>query len=177
MKKYGVIIGLCLTFCSALQANEFKKGPLIKAYGQHAQVEHTLGVNKNTKLNVAFDVSEQGKHDKENRHFNSLARFLNMHVANGVLAENIELALVVHGKAGFDLLNNASYQAAHQVNNPNHELISLLMKNNVKIYLCGQSASYLNIEGQQLQKGVQMALSAMTAHALLQNDGYTINPF
>jgi len=33
-----------------------------------------------------------------------------MHVANGMSAKNIHLALVVNGKAGFDLLKGPLYQ-------------------------------------------------------------------
>ncbi|VVS99449.1 hypothetical protein ERY430_40383 [Erythrobacter sp. EC-HK427] len=33
------------------------------------------------------------------------------------------------------------------------------------------------VEHDDLIEGVEMALSAMTAHALLQQQGYTINPF
>jgi len=158
-------------------AAEFKAGPLIQKYGKHAAVKQDLVLNTDSKLKVVFDVSTQSETTKVNRSFNSLARFLNMHVANGFTADNIELALVVHGKAGFDLLNNKAYQAKYAADNPNHELLGLLIKYNVKVYLCGQSAAYFNIENKALQSGVNMALSAMTAHAVLQQQGYTLNPF
>tara|TARA_Y100000588_G_scaffold170524_1_gene184375 strand:+ start:507 stop:614 length:108 start_codon:yes stop_codon:yes gene_type:complete len=35
----------------------------------------------------------------------------------------------------------------------------------------------MKVKQQQLIPGVQMALSAMTAHAQLQQQGYTLNPF
>jgi intracellular sulfur oxidation DsrE/DsrF family protein len=48
----------------------------------------------------------------------------------------------------------------------------------VRIILCGQSAAGLGLdETADLLPGVEVALSAMTAHALLQQDGYTVNPF
>lgn len=47
----------------------------------------------------------------------------------------------------------------------------------MRVILCGQSAAASGIERVDLLPGVEMALSAMTAHALLQQDGYTLNPF
>ena len=52
-----------------------------------------------------------------------------------------------------------------------------LMNNNVRVILCGQTAAAYEIDIKQLVEGVEIELSAMTAHALLQQDGFTINPF
>ncbi|HBH44411.1 MAG TPA: hypothetical protein DDY28_08390, partial [Hyphomonas atlantica] len=43
--------------------------------------------------------------------------------------------------------------------------------------LCGQTAAYRDVTKADLLPGVEMSLSAMTAHAQLQQDGYTLNPF
>jgi len=56
-------------------------------------------------------------------------------------------------------------------------LIKALTGKGVRIIVCGQSATYYDIENEDLLPNVEMALSAMTAHALLQQDGYTLNPF
>jgi intracellular sulfur oxidation DsrE/DsrF family protein len=158
-------------------ADKFTAGPVIKNYGKHAYVQQDLAFNKSAKFKVAFDISEQGKAGAINRKIETLARFINMHVANGIAAENIELALVVHGKAGFDLIKEKLYQEKFQQNNVNAELLTQLMKNRVEVYLCGQSAAYYDISNEMLQPGIKMALSAMTAHAVLQSEGYSLNPF
>ncbi len=155
----------------------FTKGPLIKEYGANVSIQQTYPVSATQKFKVAFDVADEGKKQSTNRGFASLARFLNMHVRAGVLAENIELALVVHGSAGNDILNNKAYQAKFEADNPNLELIKILQKHNVKVFMCGQSAAYYGIKNEMLADGVSMSLSAMTAHALLQQEGYTLNPF
>jgi intracellular sulfur oxidation DsrE/DsrF family protein len=100
-----------------------------------------------------------------------------MHVANGVPAKNIHLAIVVHGGASNEMLNNKAYLAKYGKENPNVELISTLLKNNVQIIECGQSAAYHQIANQDMIEGVDMALSAMTAHAILAAQGYSQNPF
>lgn len=162
---------------SSAFAADFEKGPLISGFGPHASVPHGLNLNKNHHFNVAYDVAEQAEVGKVNRKFESLARFLNMHVANGVPAENIQLALVVHGKAVWDLTNAATYQDKFGSANTNQALIAELVKNGVHIAVCGQSAAYYQVTPNMLEKGVKMSLSAMTEHALLQQKGFTVNPF
>jgi intracellular sulfur oxidation DsrE/DsrF family protein len=169
---------LLVIFCGSAGAVEtFSDGPLITGYGKHARVEHSQKFNADTRLKVAFDVGSRTADNQVNRKFDSLARFLNMHVANGIPAENIELALVVHGKAGLDLLNDSTYQKMAKINNPNQQLLSKLMEHNVRIFICGQSAKYMEIAKSDLIEGVQMSLSAMTTHAFLQKEGYHLNPF
>lgn len=169
---------LCLVMTTQLTAeNTFMSGPLIQNYGAHAPVEQDMPLDPTTTFKIAFDVGQQNADGGVNRSFDSLARFLNMHVANGVKPKNIKLALVIHGKAAFDTLNKAGFESRFLKANPNQALLSELMKNNVDIYVCGQTAGFLSIKRDELQKGITMSLSAMTAHALLQKEGYTLNPF
>ena len=46
----------------------------------------------------------------------------------------------------------------------------------MRIIICGQSAAAYGVKKSDFHTGVELALSAMTAHALLQQDGYTV-PF
>jgi intracellular sulfur oxidation DsrE/DsrF family protein len=158
------------------QISAFKTGPLIEGFGKNAEVK-TYTVSKDAKFKVAFDVAGGAEAGDINRKFDSLARFLNMHVAAGVNKDNIELALVVHGKAVFDLMNNENYQKRNSLDNPNAPLLQALMNNKVRVIVCGQSAAAYGVDISQLVKGSEVELSAMTAHALLQQAGYTVNPF
>lgn len=158
------------------QMSAFNDGPVIKGFGKTAPVpSHT--VSENDVFKVAFDVASAANTGEVNRKFDSLARFINMHVAAGVKKENLQLALVVHGKAPFDLLNNTAYQKKFETTNANVPLLNALLQNNVRVILCGQSAAAHEIDSSELVEGVEVQLSAMTAHALLQQDGYTVNPF
>ena len=104
--------------------------------------------------------------------------FINMHAAAGVPVENIKLALVVHGGASNDLMTDEAYGAKFDgAKSGNRALLRALMDKGVPVILCGQSAAYHKINQEDLLPGVEMVLSAMTAHALLQQDGYTVNPF
>jgi intracellular sulfur oxidation DsrE/DsrF family protein len=136
-----------------------------------------MKIPENMRFNVAFDVSDTGGSGLFNGKFNSLAGFLNMHVADGIAADNIKLALVIHGKASADLLNEKAFQQMLESSNPNQAILQLLLKHNVQIFICGQSAAFYDFNNADLIDGVQMALSAMTAHAILQpQQGYQLNP-
>jgi intracellular sulfur oxidation DsrE/DsrF family protein len=184
IKRSAVFLIMLSTFnnVALAQMSAFKTGPLIENFGKNAEVK-SHSVSKDAKFKVAFDVAtspatgEGATGGEINRKFDSLARFLNMHVAAGVSKDNIELALVIHGKAVFDLFNNENYQKRHSLDNPNKPLLQALMNNNVRVIVCGQSAAAHGVDISQFIDGVEVELSAMTAHALLQQAGYTVNPF
>ncbi len=147
---------------------DFKKGPLIEGFGPVADVPGA-SVEAGTVFKVAFDVADAADPGEINRRLESASRFLNMHVAAGVPAENIDIAIIVHGPAALDLVRSDT--------NANADLIAALIEVGVTIELCGQTAAYRDIVAEDLLPGVTLSLSAMTSHALLQQDGYTLNPF
>ncbi|MEM1132350.1 MAG: DsrE family protein [Pseudomonadota bacterium] len=156
----------------------FATGPLLKDYGPHAPVEMDTPLPADMELAVTFDVAK-GDAGALNRTLVSAARFINMHAANGVDPENIRAAVVVHGAAVFDMANDAAYARKYpdQKRNPNAELIAALTWQGVDIIICGQSAAGQGLAKSELLPDVTMDLSAMTAHARLQQAGYTLNPF
>lgn len=163
---------------SAHAAEPFSTGPFIKDFGPtFDQVVQTHPLSGEERFKVAFDVAVQGTSESPNRQFVSAARFLNMHVKAGLPAENIQLAIVVHGKASLDLLRDEVYDEKFLVDNPNSALLKALMDKGVQVAICAQSAGFMGISNEDLMPGVEVALSAMTKHALLQQQGYTLNPF
>lgn len=178
MMKFFTLIQLFLLLFTGVVygQNSFQDGPLINGFGKHAPVKLGQQIPQDMVLKVVFDVADSGEGEL-NRRFNSLARFLNMHVANGVSPDKIQLALVVHGKASEEMLDNDEFKQRFDQDNPNIPLLSALIKHKVQIFVCGQSASYYDISNKHLLAGVKMSLSAMTAHAILSGQGYSLNPF
>lgn len=180
MKRLFVLGALMAAGASpiALAGEEaFHAGPLIPAFGEIATVDSNIAIPDDTVMQVSFDVSKQAEEGGLNRHLETAARFLNMHVEAGLAPEDLKLAIVVHGGASKDLLSNDAYKARFDTENANGALMRALMEHGVQIILCGQTAAYYDIGQDDLEPGVQMALSAMTAHAVLQQQGYTLNPF
>jgi intracellular sulfur oxidation DsrE/DsrF family protein len=177
-----LIFGSALPFGTA-NAQEtmrpgFHAGTVIPDFGAIASVDGHAPIPADATFSVAFDVSEPGKPGTINRTIESAARFINMHVEAGVPREAIRIAVVVHGQAAFDLTDAATYGAKHDgATNANLPAITTLLDHDVQFILCGQSAAALGIRREQLAPGVKLALSAMTAHAQLQQQGYTLNPF
>lgn len=155
----------------------FSAGPVFTAFGKVAPVETDVAIPQGMTLRHSFDVAASAK-DGPNRGFDSVARFINMHAASGMPRANVRAALVVHGPAALELTREAFYRERNKgAANPSAALVSALVAGGVDIYLCGQTAASLGISRADLLPGVKMALSAMTAHAMLQQQGYSINPF
>jgi len=169
---------LALAQPATAQMENFKTGPVFEDFGPTAPVQQSDPVAKDTMFNIAFDVSTAADPGKLNRTIESAARFINMQVAAGVPEANIHLAIVVHGGASFDLTRQEFF-AAHKdgKENASAAAIAQLQQHGVEFHLCGQSAAAHGISNADLLPGVKMSLSAMTAHALLQQQGFTLNPF
>lgn len=151
---------------------QFSKGPIIEGYGAAANIADER-LSSATSFKIAYDVAQAAEPGQISRRLETAARFLNMHGAAGVPAENMQLAIVVHGGAHKDLLQTTSEGGE----NPNAGLIAALLAAGVSIEICGQTAAYYGVSQDDLLPGVTLSLSAMTSHALLQQAGYTLNPF
>ncbi|MFT5788977.1 MAG: intracellular sulfur oxidation DsrE/DsrF family protein [Shewanella sp.] len=168
---------LLCSFNLVAGSDAFKPGPVLAEYGKIAKVESGLIIPNDMQMKVVFDMSKAAEPGKVNRSLDTLARFINMHVSEGVPLKNIELMMVVHGGAVADFTDDKFYQTQQPKPNANAELISQLSKLGVRFYICGQSAAYYDISSAQLLPGVDMALSAMTAHAIAAKQGFSLNPF
>lgn len=160
----------------ALGKSDFEYGPVFNSFGKHA---HVQGVSfpENQTFKVAFDVANAAEPGEVNRKFESLARFINMHVANGVKHDNLSLALVVHGSATEEMLKSAHFKQRTGQTNGSETLLNALIAQGVEVIVCGQSAAAHGVEKTALIDGIKMDLSAMTAHARLAQKGYSTNPF
>jgi intracellular sulfur oxidation DsrE/DsrF family protein len=171
------LLAASATLAAAQQAP--KTGPIIESAGAVFAVPSPgFATRPDQDYKVAFEVAvASADPGRLNPSFNSVARYLNMHAQAGVPRERIHAAIVVHGTAGWELLDDAAYRERHGVDNPNAELIRELTAAGVPVVLCGQTAASRGIPTDGLIDGVQVALSAMTAFLVLQEDGYRVNPW
>lgn len=174
---YSALAATLASASAAAQPERFATGPLIEDFGPVAEIETDFEIPADAVLRHSFDFAEPARPGETNRSLESAARFLNMHAAAGIPADNMQLALVVHGGAVRDVTRQAHYETHRGGENANIPLIAALLEQNVRIIVCGQSAAFYGVDNEDLLPGVEMALSAMTAHALLQQDDYTLNPF
>ncbi|WP_271079489.1 DsrE family protein [Aurantiacibacter sp. MUD61] len=161
----------------------FATGPVFEDFGPHVAVEGIPTFPRPTAFRHSFDVARRADEGTRNRGFESAARFVNMHAANGIDPSRIHTAVVVHGSAVLDLLTDEALAARPReegeaaASNGSAVMVRAMLDHGVRFIVCGQSATAQGVTADDLIPGVEMALSAMTAHALLQQQGYTVNPF
>ncbi len=163
---------LLIALPSAAGPDAFVDGPRVPSFGKSAPVT-AEALPAGATFKIAFDVSTPSEGDALSRQLDSPARLLNMLALAGVADENVAVAIVVHGKAAMDLVTDARRGSV----NPNAPLIAELVAAGADIQLCGQTAVHYDIAPEDLLPGVRLSLSAMTSHAQLQHEGYTLNPF
>lgn len=156
-----------------------QNGPVIAPWGGTFDVPAgSFMPPRDADIKVKFDIgSPNDDPTKINMKIDTVARFLNMHARAGLSADHVKAAVIFHTTAAKDALGNAGYKARYGVDNPNLPLIEALAKAGVQIYVCGQSASSRGLKWDEIASPVKVALSAMTAHALLAQQGYSTNPF
>ena len=171
-KRFTILTAAAALFASAASAQDmsaFRTGPIFEEFGAHAPVEGIDTFAPDTEFAIAFDVAGQADAGTRNRGFESAARFINMHASHAVDPANMRIAVAVHGGAVKDLLASED--------NASREMVERMLEEGVRFIVCGQSAAAYGVAKGDLIAGVELALSAMTAHAQLQQAGYTVNPF
>ncbi|MEM7416025.1 MAG: DsrE family protein [Gemmatimonadota bacterium] len=163
---------------SAADAQERRSGPVVHSGGTVFVVDPNFSTPTDQDYKVAFDIAAPAPSpDAVNSSINTVARFLNMHAQAGVPQDRLSGAIVAHGGASFELLNDEAYRARYGVDNPNGDIIRELIASGQPVLLCGQSAASRDVSADDLIPGVEVALSAMTAFLVLQERGYRVNPW
>lgn len=170
---------LSLFAATPLLSAEPIMGPVVPSYGPVLlPPDGSYNLDKAKHYKVSIDIGETAEFPGDlNFKLVSVARFLNMHAQSGVPRENIDFAVVVHGQAVNDLLTNAAHQSRLNIPNPNTGLLNELRSAGVTIYVCSQTVAFRGMEFDDFHPSVTMALSAMTSHVRLQEEGYTLIPF
>lgn len=152
-------------------------GPVFKGFGTHTPVEHNVAIPKGMALRHVYDVTKAAS-GKLNPGFETAARFINSHVANGVSERDVAVAVVVHGPAIVELTKPEVYAARNSGrSNASEAMVKEMLAKGVRFLVCGQAANAMGVKKADLLPGVELSISASSAHAILQAQGYTLNPF
>jgi len=180
MKKYLLASIVFISFLSLkAQSDKPKTGPVIDDYGSSFTIKKAdLTLDKNKEYKVIFDIySDNSKEGKENSLINTVARYLNMHAKQDIKLKNMKVAVILHGSATKNALNDKSYEKKYTSKNPNSELIKALKKADVEIYVCGQSFLFNGFDLDDVSDDIKVSLSALTALVEFQSNGYQIINF
>ena len=179
MRTLWLIAAFVFMTAPGLRAQDAPQaGPIIHSAGAVFAVEPSFPTPDGMDFRLAFEMAAPAAApDQMNVMFNNVARYLNMHAQAGVPRDRIDAAIVVHGPAAWELLDDDAYRARNGVANPNTEVMRELLDAGVQIVLCGQTAKSRGVDTSLLTKGVDVGLSAMTAFIVLQEEGFRVNPW
>lgn len=130
----------------------------------------------------SFDAYESSA-GKPNAAFARALAFVRAMEGEGIDPAQVKVAIVVHGPAVFDVVNDERYGAKYQsedgtaLMNQNYNDVAQLIAYGAEIWVCGVAAKYHGVGNAHLLEGVKMAPSGTVAHAELQRRGYGINPY
>lgn len=173
-----LLLALSIATPATAQTAAFHPGPVFADIAPIATIASDMPIPPGAVFKVAYDTQAATPAGTRSRAHETAARFVNVHAEAGVPQTRIHVAVVAHGPAIIDLLAPAAYAARHPGKaNASAKAVADLLAHNVDFYVCGQSAAAQGIANADLLPGVKMSLSASSAHALLQMQGFTLNPF
>lgn len=150
--------------------------PLIRNYGG-VVVRPTAAEQPRRGAKVVLDVTTPSEADQLNKGLERAARLINLYGAAGLQADDVQIAVVVHGDATRTILNQAAYHGRFDVEtNPNLALIAALREAGVEVFVCGQALGNKGFSEDEVAEGVTIAVSALTLLLNRQADGYTAIP-
>jgi intracellular sulfur oxidation DsrE/DsrF family protein len=97
--------------------------------------------------------------------------------SGGVAPKDLKIVIVMHGPGGIVAMNNDTYRAKFNADNPNAQLLADLKKAGAEIYLCGQTLHQQKFAEKAMLPEVKLATSAMIVLLTYQNQGYAMMPF
>jgi len=177
MKKLNLLL-FSISFFSLLNA-QTKVNPVIKSYGTVFQLpEADHKPDPSIKYKIIVELNENGsKPDSLNEYIEALATLVNLHAAEGVPKENIQMVVVLRKMATYAVFGNDIYKEKFKCDNPNLQLLKELMDAGVEFYVCGQTMQKRNIDTRKLVTGTKVASSGLTAITTYQLKGYTMIKF
>ena len=110
-------------------------GPVIDNYGPvFAVPEGSFNLDPDQDYKIIMDIGK-GPEDPAavNRSIESAARFLNLHARNGINAEQLSIAVVLHGSAGRAALTDQAHTEHFDVANGSRALLEELSQAGVNI--------------------------------------------
>ncbi|MEO9887940.1 MAG: DsrE family protein [Balneola sp.] len=170
--KYSVTTFIVLV-CTVNAFAQKGANPIIKNYGTIYEIEGAIDTDSKIEYKIVVDLKTLQR-DKEsiNPGLNNVARMLNLHGLGGVKAENLNVAVAIHGGATDVILNNEAYQKKYELDNPNLQLIDELKEAGVELYVCGQSLLARNYEHDEVNSQIKIGLSMLTVVTTYMHKGY-----
>src|SRR5688572_23597554 len=150
MKKFSLLLLLMPVFC--LTIAQTKVNPIIKSYGTVFQIPNAdHKPDPSIKYKILVELTENAsKPDSLNEYLEALATLINLHAAEGVAKENIQMVVILRKIATYGVFGNELYKEKFKCDNPNIQLLKELMDAGVEFYVCGQTMLKRNMDTKKL---------------------------
>ena len=147
--------------------------PIIENFGGIYEIPDSVDPEQNMEYSIVIDLKTLQR-DKAslNPGLNNVARMMNLHGLGGVKAEDLNVAVVIHGGATDLVIDNEAYQKRYELDNPNLELIDTLKEAGVEIFVCGQSLIAREYGFDEINPQITKGLSMLTVFTTYMNNGY-----
>ena len=177
MKKFSLLLLLMPAFC--LTIAQTKVNPIIKSYGTVFQIPNAdHKPDPSIKYKILVELTENGsKPDSLNEYLEALATLVNLHAAEGVAKENIQMIVILRKMATYGVFGNELYKEKFKCGNPNIQLLKELMDAGVEFFVCGQTMLKRNMDTKKLAPGTKIASAGLTAITTYQLKGYIMVKF
>ncbi|WP_375581095.1 DsrE family protein [Marivirga tractuosa] len=179
MKNIYFILILITIFSTSVYAQE-AQFPIVKGYGGIYEIENAveqLKEGKQVKIIVEL-VSGNEKPEDHSFWVNNIARLMNLHGIEGVSPADLDMKVIVHGPAVYDLLSHGNYFEQFRIpKNPNIPVLEALDQAGAAIIICGQSLIMRDLGRNEIWEKTHVATSALTTITKNVADGYVLIKF
>ena len=163
----------CLTVIASAQERQY---PLVADFGGIFEIpDADIKPDPDLKYNIVIDLAKASDEKQYADYYLSrVARLMNLHVIGGVPPENLNVKVVIHGGAVYNILDHRSFNQKFKNDNPNILLIDRLIEAGAEVMVCGQSLVGRSIGMNEIHPGVKVATSALTAVTMYQLQGFAV---
>lgn len=126
---------------------------------------------------ILVDLTKGGEPNQLLPSLEKVARFVNIYAGAGQKPANAHITVVLHGDATLSILNADAYSKRFGTKgNPNFDCLHRLHEAGVRLIVCGQSLAHKKANHRDIVVFAEVGVSALTAMANLQADGYAYVP-
>jgi len=164
---------------SAAATAQERQHPVVEDFGGIFDIpDASIKPDPGLTYNIAIDLpSASDTKQYADFYMERVARLMNLHAIGGVPPENLNIKVVIHAGAVYNILNHQAFNKKYGSNNPNIVLIDRLIDAGAEVMVCGQSLVGRNIGKDEIHPGVKIATSALTALTTYQLQGYAVLQF
>jgi intracellular sulfur oxidation DsrE/DsrF family protein len=179
MKYIGSVLCVLILFITSAFSQE-AQFPIVKGFGGIYEIDNVveqLEAGKQVKIVLEL-VSGNETPEEHSFWVNNIARLMNLHGVEGVSSANLDVKVIVHGPAVFDLLSHGNYFEKYKIpKNPNIAVWEALDEAGADIIICGQSLIARDLERNEIWENTKVATSALTTITKNVADGYVLIKF